>query len=117
MVVRSIRPALSPYIPNDQTGYLWITTILGVIYTFLVAVARLYVKFRALGIDDYLLGFATVSLFASHIFARETESSDLQIFHMVQSIPIFLWLSYGRLNHISTAPIVEARNVQEARLG
>lgn len=79
MVIRSIRPALSPYIPNDQTGYLWITTILGVIYTFLVAVARLYVKFRALGIDDCLLGFATVRLFAFNMSARETNSqlSDL----------------------------------------
>lgn len=63
MVVRSIRPALSPYIPNDRTGYLWIVTILGVIYTVIVAVARLFVKFRVLGIDDYLLGFATVRSF------------------------------------------------------
>lgn len=70
MVVRSIRPALSPYIPNDQTGYLWITTILGVIYTVIVAVARLYVKFRVLGIDDYLLGLATVRFFFFFFFPR-----------------------------------------------
>lgn len=91
MGIRSIRPALSPYIANDQTGYLWITTILGVIYTFLVAVARLYVKFRALGIDDYLLGFATVSF----LFAFRASATD-------RLIPgIFRYFTWSNLSRFS----------------
>lgn len=62
MIIRSVRPALAPILPDDHTGYLWIATILGVIYTFIVAAARLYVKFRVLGADDYILAFATVRL-------------------------------------------------------
>lgn len=69
MVIRSIRPALSPIILDDYTGYLWIATILGVIYTFIVAVARLYVKFRVLGGDDFILVFATVRLSGFHTSA------------------------------------------------
>lgn len=71
MVLRSIRPALSPISPNDHSGYLWIATILGVIYTFIVAVVRLYVKFGVLGADDYVLGLATVRLSASFVYLRD----------------------------------------------
>lgn len=55
------RPGFSPITPDDHAGYLWIVTILGAVYTGLVATARFYVKSHVLGPDDYLLGLATVS--------------------------------------------------------
>lgn len=75
MVVRFVRPALSPISLDDHSGYLWIATILGVIYTFVVALARFYVKFRILGTDDYILGLATVRQPASHILSWTTDEA------------------------------------------
>lgn len=60
MVERFIRPAFSTISSNDLSGYLWITTVLGIIYSILVAIVRVYIKSRFLGVDDYLLGIATV---------------------------------------------------------
>lgn len=56
-----IRPGFAPISHDDHAGYLWIVTILGALYTFLVAIVRFYIKFEILGLDDYLLGMATVS--------------------------------------------------------
>lgn len=62
-----IRPAFSGISPDNHAGYLWIITILGDIYTVLAAFVRIFVKWGLTGIDDYLLGLATVSLTNSHM--------------------------------------------------
>lgn len=56
-----VRPGFATISHDDHAGYLWIVTILGALYSFLVAVVRFYIKFQILGLDDYLLGLATVS--------------------------------------------------------
>lgn len=61
IVSRFIRPAMSVISPENHAGYLWIVTILGLIYTILVAFARVYVKIRMFGVDDLILGLATVN--------------------------------------------------------
>jgi hypothetical protein len=53
--------SLSPITPDDHAGKLWILTILSLIYTLQVAVARIYIKYRMFGIDDALYGVAIVS--------------------------------------------------------
>lgn len=56
-----VRPGFAAISHDDHAGYLWIVTILGTLYTFVVAIVRFYIKFQILGLDDYLLGLATVS--------------------------------------------------------
>ncbi|PTB72389.1 hypothetical protein M440DRAFT_68441 [Trichoderma longibrachiatum ATCC 18648] len=51
--------AFSRIAPNDHAGQLWIVTILSLIYSFLGAMARVYIKHQMFGFDDLLLGFAT----------------------------------------------------------
>lgn len=58
---RYVRPALSVISPQNHAGYLWIVTVLGLIYTFIVAFARVCEKIRMLGVDDLILGLATVN--------------------------------------------------------
>lgn len=53
---------LSPLTSDDHAGKLWIVTILSLIYTLHVAVARVYIKYRMLGVDDALYGVAVVSI-------------------------------------------------------
>lgn len=65
MLAASSRPAFAPITADDHAGYLWIITILGAIYTIIVALVRVYVKYRVVGIDDYLLGIATVSIWST----------------------------------------------------
>ncbi|KAI3401805.1 hypothetical protein diail_8183 [Diaporthe ilicicola] len=54
----------SPIEHNDHAGYLWIVSILGMIYSSLSALARARIKLGIYGVDDYLLGFATLLLYA-----------------------------------------------------
>jgi hypothetical protein len=54
-------PGFSPIAPDDQAGNLWILTILALIYTSMVAAARVYIKQRMYGLDDVLIGFSIVS--------------------------------------------------------
>lgn len=71
-----VRPGFAAISHDDHAGYLWIVTILGTLYTFVVAIVRFYIKFQILGLDDYLLGLAT-------------------IFHSAQSGAVFVSLSKG----------------------
>lgn len=54
--------AFSPIEHNDHAGYLWIVTILGIIYSSFSGLARARIKKSIYGADDYLIGLATVSL-------------------------------------------------------
>jgi hypothetical protein len=54
--------SFSPIEYNDHAGYLWIVTILGMIYSSFSALARAGIKRGIYGVDDYLIGLATVSL-------------------------------------------------------
>lgn len=45
---------------DDHAGQLWIVTILSLIYTGLVALARAYIKYQMYGFDDVLFALATV---------------------------------------------------------
>lgn len=51
----------SPIDDNDHAGYVWIVTILGLIYSLLGGLVRARIKWGIHGPDDYLLGMATVS--------------------------------------------------------
>ncbi|KAM0249005.1 hypothetical protein ACHAQJ_009254 [Trichoderma viride] len=61
---------------NDHAGQLWIVTILSLIYSVLVAIARAYIKYQMFGFDDLLLALATV-------------------LHLAQSIAVFVGLNSG----------------------
>lgn len=61
--------SFSPIEYNDHAGYLWIVTILGVIYSSFSGLARASIKRGIYGADDYLIGLATVSLIMSLINA------------------------------------------------
>ncbi|UZP32314.1 hypothetical protein NXS19_000130 [Fusarium pseudograminearum] len=76
---------LSPLTPDDHAGKLWIVTILSLIYTLHVAVARVYIKYRMLGVDDALYGVAV-------------------LLHLGQSVTIFVGLcnGLGKKNSITT---------------
>jgi hypothetical protein len=50
----------SPVTFNDHAGKLWIVTILSLIYTSLIALARAYIKYKMFGFDDVLFTAATV---------------------------------------------------------
>jgi hypothetical protein len=50
----------SPVTSNDHAGKLWIVTILSLIYSGLVALARAYIKYQMYGFDDILFTLATV---------------------------------------------------------
>ena len=50
----------SPVTFNDHAGQLWIVTILSLIYSALVAIARAYIKYQMFGFDDILIALATV---------------------------------------------------------
>lgn len=47
---------------DNRAGQLWVTTIVCVIYSVLVFILRVQIKYRMFGLDDGLLGVATVSL-------------------------------------------------------
>lgn len=55
-------PPFSPVAFNDHAGKLWIVTILSLIYSTLSVMARAYIKYKMLGLDDLLLGLATVRM-------------------------------------------------------
>ncbi|PTD06127.1 hypothetical protein FCULG_00012414 [Fusarium culmorum] len=76
---------LSPLTPDDHAGKLWIVTILSLIYTLHVAVARVYIKYRMLGVDDALYGVAV-------------------LLHLGQSVAMFVGLcnGLGKKNSITT---------------
>lgn len=101
MIAATIRPAFSPITPEDHAGYLWIITILGIIYTTFIAAVRVYVKLRLVGLDDFLLGIATVSVRVAqsnklYIKKVPTESLVLvQVFHIAESVAVFCGLSKG----------------------
>lgn len=50
----------SPVTFNDHAGKLWIVTILSLIYSTLAVMTRAYIKYKILGLDDFLLALATV---------------------------------------------------------
>ncbi|EXA31248.1 hypothetical protein FOVG_17426 [Fusarium oxysporum f. sp. pisi HDV247] len=75
----------SPVTFNDHAGQLWIVTILSLIYSTLVALARIYIKYGKFGFDDIFFALAMV-------------------FHLAQSITVFIGLSngLGKFNSITT---------------
>ncbi|EXA51461.1 hypothetical protein FOVG_00093 [Fusarium oxysporum f. sp. pisi HDV247] len=66
----------SPVTFNDHAGKLWIVTILSLIYTSLIALARAYIKYKMFGFDDFLFAAATV-------------------LHLAQALAVFIGLSNG----------------------
>ncbi|KAM0518879.1 hypothetical protein ACHAPE_003869 [Trichoderma viride] len=74
--VSSGSAAFSPITFNDHAGKLWIVTILALIYSSLAVMARAYIKYKMLGLDDLFLALAT-------------------ILHLGQSIAIFVGLNNG----------------------
>lgn len=50
----------SPILENDHAGYLWIVTILGLIYGTMSTAVRAHIKWRLYGADDYCIAVATV---------------------------------------------------------
>lgn len=50
---------------DDHGGYIWIATILSLVYSTLATTVRLGIKFQMYGGDDYLLFFAMVGLVSS----------------------------------------------------
>ncbi|KAL5615946.1 hypothetical protein FOBRF1_004694 [Fusarium oxysporum] len=66
----------SPVTFNDHAGKLWIVTILSLIYTSLIALARAYIKYKMFGFDDVLFAAAT-------------------ILHLAQALAVFIGLSNG----------------------
>lgn len=50
----------SPITTNNHVGYLWIVTILGIIYTVLSACLRAYIKWGVYGWDDLCIAVATI---------------------------------------------------------
>lgn len=58
----------SPISSHDHAGYVWIVTILGLIYSGLGGLARARIKWGVHGVDDYLLGLATVSNLLIHTY-------------------------------------------------
>lgn len=87
---------------NDHSGQLWIVTILSLIYGFLGAMTRVYIKYRMFGFDDVLLAFATVRKLIPYLITKLTTS---QVFHIAQAIAMFVGLNngLGKFNSI-TAP-------------
>ncbi|KAH6876836.1 hypothetical protein B0T10DRAFT_584820 [Thelonectria olida] len=69
-------PRFSPVAFNDHAGQLWIVTILSLIYSSLVAMARAYIKYQMFGFDDILIALAMV-------------------LHLAQSIAVFVGLNNG----------------------
>ncbi|EHK18605.1 uncharacterized protein TRIVIDRAFT_78137 [Trichoderma virens Gv29-8] len=71
---------------NDHSGQLWILTILSLLYSFLGALTRAYIKYRMFGFDDLLFASATV-------------------LHLAQSIAVFVGLNngLGKFNSITPA--------------
>lgn len=59
--------SFSPIEHNDHAGYIWIATILGMIYSSFSGLARVRIKKGIYGADDYLIGLATVSLTPSQV--------------------------------------------------
>lgn len=57
----------SPISPHDHAGYVWIATILGLIYSGLSGLARARIKWGVHGAEDYLLGLATVRAVAARL--------------------------------------------------
>lgn len=51
---------VSPIHPDDHAGYLWITTLVGLVYSLMAAGGRAHVKRGMYAVDDYLAGLATV---------------------------------------------------------
>lgn len=50
----------SPIHPDDHAGYVWIATLVGLVYSLLAAGGRARVKWGMYAVDDYLAGIATV---------------------------------------------------------
>ncbi|KAI0018941.1 hypothetical protein F4780DRAFT_477633 [Xylariomycetidae sp. FL0641] len=77
--------AFAPIHEDDHAGYIWIVTILSLIYSTSIGAVRAYIKWRLLGIDDYLMGLASV-------------------LHIAQCIVVFSALSNGlaKWNSITT---------------
>ncbi|KAH9903776.1 hypothetical protein F4778DRAFT_781158 [Xylariomycetidae sp. FL2044] len=67
----------SPTSDNDYAGYLWIITVLGLIYTTLTGIARLRIKWRVHGADDYLLIAATIGHLGQAITIFDALNSGL----------------------------------------
>ncbi|KAF4455587.1 hypothetical protein F53441_2111 [Fusarium austroafricanum] len=78
--------SFSPVTFNDHAGKLWIVTILSLIYSSLVALARGYIKYQMFGFDDILFAGAS-------------------ILHLAQSIAIFVGLNngLGKYNSITSS--------------
>ncbi|KAH7030602.1 uncharacterized protein B0I36DRAFT_322101 [Microdochium trichocladiopsis] len=75
----------SPIYEDDHAGYIWIVGIIALIYSLSATIARVFVKFRLFGTDDYLLVASTV-------------------LHVAQSIAVFAGVSggLGKFNSITT---------------
>lgn len=55
-----IIPGFSAISSEDHAGYVWIVTILGAVYSCMTVLVRGRIKWGLFGLDDYLIGLATV---------------------------------------------------------
>lgn len=58
--------------PTDRSGILYIVMILGFVYTILVLVTRVVIKWRILGLDDGAMLIAQVSSSLCHGFLERS---------------------------------------------
>ncbi|KAJ1332068.1 cadherin EGF LAG seven-pass G-type receptor 1 [Microdochium nivale] len=75
----------SPVSSDDHAGYIWIVSIVALVYSLTATIVRVFIKARLFGTDDYLLVASTV-------------------LHVAQSIAIFAGLhdGLGKFNSITT---------------
>jgi hypothetical protein len=55
-----VEPPFSAIHPDDDAGSVYVITILVTIYVILSTLVRGFIKWGIYGVDDYLLGIATV---------------------------------------------------------
>ena len=51
-------PPLARLTPDDHRAPLWVATLICLVFVVLGVLTRLYVRFKALGLDDYIIGVA-----------------------------------------------------------
>lgn len=89
--------AFSPIENNDHAGYLWIVTILGMIYSSFSGLARARIKKGIYGADDYLIGLATVNMILSQISKLRDPANSviMKLLLYIQSAVMFYGLKNG----------------------
>ncbi|ORY15013.1 hypothetical protein BCR34DRAFT_533475 [Clohesyomyces aquaticus] len=85
------RHRFAPITADNISGYLWVTTVLCLIYSFLIILARWHIKWKLYGLDDHAATLAT-------------------FFQLAAAIPTFVALSsgLGQAEHLLDASQLQA---------